>query len=70
MSEANEQLHQQIRELIPINELPPNLQARLLQKAKVMEVKKSRFIFKQGDKDDYSYYLLDGEIELYANESA
>jgi len=67
MSEANEQLHKQIRELIPINELPPNLQARLLEKAKIMEVKKSRFIFKQGDKDDYSYYLLDGEIELHAN---
>ncbi len=46
MSEANEQLHKQIRELIPINELPPNLQARLLEKAKIMDVKKSRFIFK------------------------
>ena len=46
MSEANEQLYQKIKELIPINELPANLQARLLQKAKVMEVKKSRFIFK------------------------
>jgi CRP-like cAMP-binding protein len=67
MSEANEQLHKQIRELIPINELPPNLQARLLEKAKIMEIKKSRFIFKQGDKDDYSYYLLDGEIELHTN---
>ncbi|MFT5396129.1 MAG: CRP-like cAMP-binding protein [Gammaproteobacteria bacterium] len=68
MSEANEQLHQKIRELIPINELSPNLQGKLLEKAKIMEVKKSRFIFKQGDKDDYSYYLLDGEIELHANE--
>lgn len=67
MSEANEQLHKQIKELIPINELPPNLQARLMEKAQLMEVKKSRFIFKQGDKDDYSYYLLDGEIELHAN---
>jgi CRP-like cAMP-binding protein len=67
MSEANEQLHKQIRDLIPINELPPNLQGRLLEKAQIMDVKKSRFIFKQGDKDDYSYYLLDGEIELHAN---
>ena len=68
MSDANEQLNQQIRELIPINELPQNLQNRLLQRAQIMEVKKSRFIFKQGDKDDYSYYLLDGEIELQAND--
>lgn len=67
MSEANEELHKQIRDLIPINELPSNLQSRLLEKAQIMEVKKSRFIFKQGDKDDYSYYLLDGEIELHTN---
>lgn len=66
MSEANEQLHKQIRELIPINELPSNLQSRLLERAKIMEVKKSRYLFKQGDKDNYSYYLLDGEIELQA----
>lgn len=66
MPEANEQLHKQIRELIPINELPPNLQSRLLERAQLMEVKKSRFIFKQGDKDNYSYYLLDGEVELQA----
>ncbi len=62
-----EQLNQQIRELIPINELPPHLQNKLLQRSKIMEVKKSRYIFKQGDKDNYSYYLLDGEIDLEAN---
>ena len=67
MSEANEQLRERIKELIPINELPQNLQKRLLERAQILDVKKSRFIFKQGDKDDYSYYLLDGEIELHAN---
>ena len=67
MSEANEQLQERIKELIPINELPLNLQTRLLERAQIMEVKKSRFIFKQGDKDNYSYYLLEGEIELHAN---
>jgi CRP-like cAMP-binding protein len=67
MSEANEQLHAQIGELIPINELPQNLQSKLLKNAQIMDVKKSRFIFKQGDKDNYSYYLLDGEIELHTN---
>lgn len=67
MSDANQQLRKRIEELIPINELPPNLQSKLLEKAKILSVKKSRFIFKQGDKDDYSYYLLDGEVELHAN---
>ncbi len=68
MSEANDQLQQQVRELIPINELPANLQARLLKSAQILEVKKSRYIFNQGDRDNYSYYLIDGEIELYAND--
>ncbi len=67
MSEANNQLQERIKELIPINELPQNLQTRLFERAKIMDVKKSRFIFKQGDKDNYSYYLLEGEIELHAN---
>ncbi|MBL1142671.1 MAG: cyclic nucleotide-binding domain-containing protein [Proteobacteria bacterium] len=67
MSEKNDELRKRIEELIPINELPPNLQSKLLERAQILEVKKSRFLFKQGDKDDYSYYLLDGEVELHAN---
>lgn len=67
MSDTNDQLRNRIEELIPINELTPNLQKKLMERAKIMEVKKSRFLFKQGDKDDYSYYLLEGEVELHAN---
>lgn len=69
MSEENAQLLEQLKTLIPINELPPNLQTRLFDRAQILEVKKSRFIFKQGDKDNYSYYLLDGEVELHANKA-
>ncbi len=67
MSETNEQLRKRIEELIPINELSPNLQNKLLERAKILDVKKSRSLFKQGDKDDYSYYLLNGEVELHQN---
>lgn len=67
MSENNQELQQRIAELIPINELTPNLQKKLMERAQILEIKKSRFLFKQGDKDDYSYYLLDGEVELHAN---
>lgn len=67
MPDTNEQLRKRIQQLIPINELPANLQTKLLECAQVLNVKKSRFLFKQGDKDDYSYYLLEGEVELYAN---
>lgn len=67
MSEENTRLSEQIKDLVPINKLPPNLQARLLDQARVMDVNKSRFLFKQGDKDNYSYFLLEGEIELLAD---
>lgn len=67
MSEQKNRLLEQIKDLIPINKLPTNLQARLLDQARVMEVNKSRFLFKQGDKDNYSYFLLEGKIELLAD---
>ena len=66
MPEQKNRLLEQIKDLIPINKLPPNLQARLLDQAQVLEVNKSRFLFKQGDKDNYSYFLLEGKIELLA----
>lgn len=66
MSKEEARLSEQIKDLVPINKLPPNLQARLLDQARVMDVNKSRFLFKQGDKDNYSYFLLEGEIELLA----
>ena len=64
MPEQKNRLLEQIKDLIPINKLPPNLQARLLDQAKVLEVNKSRFLFKQSDQDNYSYFLLEGKIEL------
>ena len=65
--EDKAQLLEQVKNLIPINELETNLQIQLLERAVVIECKKSRYVFKQGDKDNYSYYLLDGEIEFYNN---
>ena len=67
MSEEEARLSEQIKDLVPINTLPPKLRARLLDQARVMDVNKSRFLFKQGDKDNYSYFLLEGEIELLAD---
>ena len=67
MSEDKAQIRELIKNLIPINELPVNLQTRLLDRAHILECKKSRFIFKQGDRDNFSFYLLEGEIEFYAD---
>ncbi len=67
MSEDQEQLVESIRNFVPINELTSKLASRLLDRSKVMELKKGKTLFKQGDTDSFSYYLLDGEIEFYAN---
>ena len=63
----DKQLLDKVKNLIPINELKTNLQMQLLERAVIVECKKSRYVFKQGDKDNYSYYLLDGEVEFYAD---
>ena len=55
-----------IRQLVPVNELSEEVQNQVISKAELLNVKKKRKVFKEGGKDNYSYYLLDGEIELVA----
>ncbi|MEX2353838.1 MAG: cyclic nucleotide-binding domain-containing protein, partial [Gammaproteobacteria bacterium] len=56
-----------IRQLIPINELPPEIQNQLITNAVLVEVAKQQLVFNQGDRDGYSFYLLEGSIELEAS---
>ncbi len=67
MSKDKEKYSDFIRQLIPINELSPASQNEIIDKAEITRLKKKKFIFNQGDRDDFSYYLLEGEIELLAN---
>ena len=67
MAKDNEKYAGAIRQLIPINELPPQIQNEVIKNANIIETRKNGFVFKQGDKDGFSYYCLDGEIELLAN---
>lgn len=50
--------------LIPINNLGPRLQDRVLEQGHLLEYKKKKKIFKEGARDSYTFYLLDGEVEL------
>lgn len=56
-----------ISTLIPISELSIQAQKEALAVMELLEFKKKKFIFKQGDRDHYSYYVLEGEIELLAD---
>jgi CRP-like cAMP-binding protein len=56
-----------IRKLIPINELPQDVQNEIIKNTELITLKKKQQVFKQGDRDNFSYYLLAGEIQLEAN---
>lgn len=67
MADDKQKFFQQICQFIPINELPAHVQNEVLNKANLIKVRKGGFAFKQGDRDEFSYYVVDGEIELHAN---
>lgn len=65
--ENKQKYSDKIRQLIPINELSQDLQNQIILKGELIEIKKKDLVFNQGDRDNFSYYLLEGEIELEAN---
>ena len=67
MSEAKEQFEEIIKQLIPISDLSASAQNDVIEAAEILEFKKKKFVFKEGKEDDYSYYILAGELELIAN---
>ncbi|MCH8845180.1 MAG: cyclic nucleotide-binding domain-containing protein [Proteobacteria bacterium] len=67
MPEAKEQFEEIIKQLIPISDLSTGAQNDVIEAAEILEFKKKKFVFKEGIEDDYSYYVLAGELELIAN---
>ncbi len=67
MSEDKDQYREQIKWLVPINDFPPHLQNEVINIADIVAYKKKEFVFKQGEKDGFSFYILEGEIELLSN---
>ena len=67
ITENNQKYVDTIRKLIPINELPSEVQNEIIKNVELIEVKKKDLIFNQGDRDTFSFYLLEGEIDLVSN---
>jgi CRP-like cAMP-binding protein len=67
MPAEKEQFEAIIKQLIPISDLSSSAQNDLLEVAEILEFKMKKFVFKEGDQDNYSYYVLAGELELIAN---
>ena len=64
MSEPAEQFDRLIRTFVPINALPQDPQSELIRASEVISVRKGKFVFNEGDTDDFSYYLLEGTLTL------
>jgi len=54
--------------LVPINGLSPQRQHQLLAQAEILEFRPRELIFREGDRDNFAYFLLDGRLELSAQE--
>lgn len=67
MDALKQQFNAQIKSLLPIRGLAPQYQNEVVQRGEILKFKKKQQVFKQGDVDPYTYYLLEGELELEAN---
>jgi CRP-like cAMP-binding protein len=68
MAITDQELQQLARLLVPINGLPAQYQDQVLKEAEVLDFRKRERIFQQGSRDNHGYYLLEGTIELFADD--
>lgn len=65
--EGNQKFVEMIRLLIPISEISSQGQTEIFNSGNLLRLSKKGTLFEQGARDNFSYYLLEGEIELFAN---
>jgi len=70
MSEDNGKFDDAIRQLVPINELSTSSQNKIIDQSQVQSFAEESYIFQQGDRDEYTFYLLEGVLEMQAMDEA
>lgn len=68
MPQHQREIEALIRTFVPINGLSGHHQDELLRVAQVHEFSANQYIFREGERDNHSYYLLRGELELYSKQ--
>lgn len=68
MAIQGEELQQLVRLLVPINGLPAHYQDQVIKEAEVLDFRKKETVFEQASRDNYSYYVLEGVVEMYADD--
>lgn len=56
-----------IPELVLLQDLPPRRLQRLIDESSILDYAPGHYVFRQGDRDAYLFYLLEGELELYSD---
>jgi len=64
----NEEFEERLRLLVPINKLTERHQEQVLSASEIFAFKKNDFIFRQGDRDNFAFYILEGDLEMYAGD--
>ncbi|MGR8920111.1 MAG: cyclic nucleotide-binding domain-containing protein, partial [Gammaproteobacteria bacterium] len=69
MSDDDASLEERVCFLVPLNKLPAERRKRLLEQSEVLTLKRKQTLFEQGQRDEFTFYVLEGEIEMYADDS-
>lgn len=64
MKKQDTDFQELVRLLVPINSLAPALQEQVIRDAEIITVRRREYVFQQGSRDNYTYYLLEGTLEL------
>jgi len=54
--------------LVPLNQLSLQRRAQVLNRAEVLSFRRGDYVFREGERDPYTFFLLDGQLELYAGQ--
>ncbi|MGE0482749.1 MAG: cyclic nucleotide-binding domain-containing protein [Gammaproteobacteria bacterium] len=64
MSALNAEIEGLVHALTPLGSLSASSQSQVLNTSEVQHFPRGAFVFREGDRDNYSFYLLDGRLEL------
>lgn len=70
MSDLNNQYKELIIHLVPVNELSESSQSKIINQANIIPFEAEEYIFRQGARDEYTYYLLEGVLVMEAEGEA
>ncbi|MCB1745807.1 MAG: cyclic nucleotide-binding domain-containing protein [Gammaproteobacteria bacterium] len=64
MSAQNAEIEGLVHALTPLGSLSEASQAQVLNTSEVLHFPRGAFVFREGERDNYSFYLLEGRLEL------